>query len=155
MFRYICLCSPSVHLNTSSALRKDSCLYIVPGSHKVPRTPDQRAQSSTFDPPQDPMDMPGAIQVNLQPGETVFYNNNILHCATYDHTQERITLHACMGEVRGGPSRARNILQHGLKWMKEERFKEILDERGRKMLERIVRLQESVNGDVGYSLANA
>ena len=97
--------------------------------------------------------MPGAIRVTLQPGETVFYNNNILHCAMYDEHEERITLHACMGEVRGGPKRARNILQHGLGWMKEPRFKETLDERGRRMLERIVRLQESV-GEVGYSLAN-
>ena len=91
--------------------------------------------------------------MTLQPGETVFYNNNILHCATYDEHEERITLHACMGEVRGGPSRTRNILQHGLEWMKEDRFRETLNERGRRMLERIVRLQESV-GEVGYSLAN-
>ena len=97
--------------------------------------------------------MPGAVRVTLQPGETVFYNNNILHCATYDEHEERITLHACMGEVRGGPSRARNILQHGLEWMKEDRFRETLNERGRRMLERIIRLQESV-GEVGYSLAN-
>ncbi|CDO68524.1 hypothetical protein BN946_scf184998.g21 [Trametes cinnabarina] len=138
----------------NTALRKDSCLYVVPGSHKVPRTTEQRAHSSTLDPPQDPLAMPGAVQVTLQPGETVFYNNNILHCATYDANQPRITLHACMGEVRGGPTRARNILQHGLRWMKEERFARTLDPRGRKMLERIVKLQESVKGDVGYSLAN-
>ncbi|KAI0331544.1 hypothetical protein GY45DRAFT_1336098 [Cubamyces sp. BRFM 1775] len=136
------------------ALRTDSCLYVVPGSHKSPRTPEQRAHSCTLDPPKDPLAMPGAVQVTLQPGETVFYNNNILHCATYSPNEPRITLHACMGEVRGGPDRARNILQHGLQWMKEARFAETLDERGKKMLERIVRLQESVDGDVGYSLAN-
>ncbi|KAI0776945.1 hypothetical protein BD413DRAFT_610523 [Trametes elegans] len=138
----------------NTALRKDSCLYVVPGSHKAPRTSAQRAQSSTLDPPKDPLAMPGAIQVTLEPGETVFYNNNILHCATYDARTPRITLHACMGEVRGGPARARNILQHGLGWMKEPRFADTLDERGRRMLERIVRLQESVDGDVGYSLVN-
>ncbi|TBU26384.1 hypothetical protein BD311DRAFT_667563 [Dichomitus squalens] len=137
----------------NTALRKDTCLFVVPGSHKVPRTPAQCALSSTLEAPVNPLDMPGAVRVTLQPGETVFYNNNILHCATYDAREERVTLHACMGEVRGGPSRARNILQHGLGWMKEERFKETLDERGRRMLERIVRLQESV-GEVGYSLAN-
>ena len=110
--------------------------------------------SSTMDPPTDPLDMPGVVRVTLQPGETVFYNNNILHCATYDNREERITLHACMGEVRGGPTRARNILQHGLHWMKEDRFRDTLDERGKRMLERIVKLQESVKGDIGYSLAN-
>ncbi|KAI0631664.1 hypothetical protein C8Q77DRAFT_1128190 [Trametes polyzona] len=138
----------------NTALREDSCLFVVPGSHKEPRTPAQRAHSSTLDPPTDPLAMPGAIRVTLHPGETVFYNNNILHCATYDAKTPRITLHACMGEVRGGSQRARNILQHGLQWMKEPRFAETLDGRGRKMLERIVRFQEDVNGDVGYSLSN-
>ncbi|KAH9939642.1 uncharacterized protein BXZ73DRAFT_43488 [Epithele typhae] len=138
----------------NTALREDACLFIVPGSHKAPRTPAQRARSCTMDAPEDPLAMPGAVRVTLQPGETVFYNNNILHCAAYDHTKERITLHACIGEVRGGPARARNILQHGLRWMKEERFRDTLDPRGRKMLERIVRLQESVDGDVGYSQVN-
>ncbi|EIW52950.1 uncharacterized protein TRAVEDRAFT_75172 [Trametes versicolor FP-101664 SS1] len=138
----------------NTALREDSCLYVVPGSHKVPRTPAQRALSSTLDPPTDPLTMPGAIRVALRPGETVFYNNNILHCAAYDAAAPRITLHACMGEARGGPARARNILQHGLRWMKEPPFADTLDARGRAMLERIVRLQESVGGEVGYSLAN-
>lgn len=50
----------------NTALYTDSCLYVVPGSHKVPRTPAQRAHSSTLDPPTNPMDMPGAIQVTLQ-----------------------------------------------------------------------------------------
>lgn len=87
-------------------------------------------------------------------GETVFYNNNILHCATYDPTQKRATLHACIGDTRGGATRARNILQHGLLWMKEPRFREALDERGQKMLGRLVKLQESVNGALGYSQLN-
>ena len=108
-----------------------------------------------MDPPTDPLDMPGVVRVTLRPGETVFYNNNILHCATYDNREERITLHACMGEVRGGPTRARNILQHGLHWMKEDRFRDTLDERGKRMLGRIVKLQENVKGGIGYSLANA
>ncbi|KAF9807774.1 hypothetical protein IEO21_08050 [Rhodonia placenta] len=136
------------------ALYTDSCLYVVPGSHKVPRTPAQRAHSSTLDPPTNPMDMPGAIQVTLQPGETVFYNNNILHCATYDPKQRRATLHASMGDTRGGATRARNVLQHGLMWMKEAHFRESLNERGRVMLDRLITLQESIEGDVGYSLAN-
>ncbi|EPS96329.1 hypothetical protein FOMPIDRAFT_1038193 [Fomitopsis schrenkii] len=138
----------------NTALYEDSCLYVVPGSHKTPRTPEQRALSSTQDPPENPLDMPGAIQVSLKPGETVFYNNNILHCATYDPTQKRATLHACIGDTRGGATRARNILQHGLLWMKEPRFREALDERGQKMLGRLVKLQESVNGALGYSQLN-
>lgn len=56
-----------------------------------------------------------------------------------------------MGCVAGGPARARNILQHGLRWMKEERFVEGLDPAGKAMVGRIVELQEKT-GEVGYSL---
>ncbi|KII84789.1 hypothetical protein PLICRDRAFT_117218, partial [Plicaturopsis crispa FD-325 SS-3] len=138
----------------NTALYKDSCLYVVPGSHLTPRTPEQRAHSSTLDPPANPLDMPGSVQLVLQPGETVFYNSNILHCAAYNSKERRATLHATMGDVRGGSSRARNILQHGLTWMKENRFRDGLDERGKKMLSRLVAMQESVGGNVSYSLAN-
>ncbi|OCH85383.1 hypothetical protein OBBRIDRAFT_838987 [Obba rivulosa] len=138
----------------NTALYTDSCLYIVPESHKQPRSSSQRAHSSTMDAPADPLAMPGALQVVLQPGETVFYNSNILHTATYDPHARRATLHACMGSTRGGTSRARNVLQHGLLWMKEDTFRAGLDERGRAMLANLIKMQESVNGDVGYSLAN-
>ncbi|KIJ06453.1 hypothetical protein PAXINDRAFT_158726, partial [Paxillus involutus ATCC 200175] len=125
-----------------------------PLSHKVPRTEAQRALSKTLEPPRDPMDMPGAIRVTLQPGETVFYNSNILHCATYDSQQRRATLHGCMGDIRGGSTRARNVLQHGLLWMKEDRFRDTLDEKGKMMLNSLIEMQNSVKEDVGYSLTN-
>lgn len=47
------------------ALYEDSCLFVVPGSHKVPRTPEQRAQSTGLEAPEDPNTMPGAISVTL------------------------------------------------------------------------------------------
>ena len=58
-----------------------------------------------------------------------------------------------MGSVKGGQTRARNILQHGLGWMLEDKFKETLDERGKAMLERLIRMKEGA-GEVGYSLNN-
>ena len=86
-------------------------------------------------------------------GETVFYNNNILHCASYSPNRPRATLHACMGDTRGGSARACNILQHGLEWMKGETFQETLDVKGKQMLERLVRMQEEFHGkDIEYSL---
>lgn len=88
---------------------------------------------------------------DFQAGETVFYNNNILHCATYNSQVKRATLHASMGDTRGGAARARNILQHGLTWMKEESFKNTLDKDGQAMLERLLTMQERVGDDVGYS----
>ncbi|TEB26451.1 hypothetical protein FA13DRAFT_1776931 [Coprinellus micaceus] len=140
----------------NTALYRDECLFVVPGSHIVPRTPEQRALSSTLDPPTNPLDMPGAIQVILQPGDTVFYNSNILHCATYSSQAKRATLHACMGDaVRGGAVRARNILQHDLKWMQDEAFRETLpNDTARGTLDRLKRLQSEQGGaQVVYSLA--
>jgi len=137
----------------NTALYEDSCLFVVPGSHKVLRSPEQRLHSCTPNAPVDPLDMPGAIQVSLKPGESVFYNSNILHCASYDASAPRATLHATIGNVAGGSVRARNILQHGLSWMKEPQFKESLDQRGTAMLDRLMKLYNSV-GDVGYSLSS-
>ncbi|KAJ7092006.1 hypothetical protein B0H15DRAFT_184278 [Mycena belliarum] len=136
----------------NTALYEDSCLFVVPGSHKVPRTPDQRLHSEGPNAPTDPLDMPGAIQVFLKPGDSVFYNSNILHCASYDAQARRATLHASMGNVKGGSIRARNILQHGLSWMKEPNFSEGLDSRGKAMLGRLLELYNAT-GDVGYSLS--
>jgi len=151
-------------------LYKDSCLYIVPGSHKCPRTSEQRAHSNTMDPPKNPLDMPGSIQVTLNrmshiyllsrpaisfrvilAGETVFYNSNILHCATYNPNARRATLHACIGDTSGGSSRARNVLQHGLNWMKDDRFKAGLNGKAKAMLDRLIKMQETANGNIVYS----
>lgn len=49
----------------SRALYTDSCLFVVPGSHKVPRTVAQRALSSGQI-PDNPLDMPDSLQVILQ-----------------------------------------------------------------------------------------
>ncbi|KAF9005116.1 hypothetical protein BDQ17DRAFT_1240311 [Cyathus striatus] len=137
----------------NTALYTDSCLYIVPGSHKKTRTPEQRALSCEQSPPENPMDMPGAIQVTLKPGQTVFYNSNILHCATYSSHAKRATLHACIGDTRGGSSRARNVLQHGLNWMKGDTFRNTLSTRlAQTSLDRLLRMERE-NTNVGYSLA--
>jgi hypothetical protein len=48
-----------------SALYEDASLYIVPGSHRVPRKAAQRALSSDSTAPADPLAMPGAIVVHL------------------------------------------------------------------------------------------
>lgn len=85
----------------------------------------------------------------------MFYNNNILHCASYSRALPRATLHGCMGDARGGSGRARNVLQHGLEWMREERFSAPLEGRSRSMWERLVQMDEAARrengGHVGYS----
>ncbi|KAG9005286.1 hypothetical protein FRB94_000411 [Tulasnella sp. JGI-2019a] len=148
------LATPAYGVQWNTALYPDSCLYIVPQTHNQPRTEAQRIQSSTFQPPVDPLDMPGVIQVNLLPGETVFYDNNILHCASYDPSQICATLHACMGDARGGGKRARNILQHDLRWMRKDTFLDSLPKEGptRAMRRKLVDMASTVDGkEVGYS----
>jgi len=143
----------------NTALYDDDCLYVVPGSHLAPRSPAQRALSSTQAPPENPLDMPGAFRVALKTGDTVFYNSNILHTATYNPDIKRATLHACMGDTRGGSARARNILQHGLRWMRNPEFAETFGagveaERLRGMWKRLLEMSTSVEEkgeDLGYS----
>lgn len=58
-----------------------------------------------------------------------------------------------MGDARGGTTRARNILQHGLEWMKDASFQEGLhSNRSQHMLQRLLKMAGGVNGDCGYSL---
>lgn len=49
-----------------SALYEDACLYIVPGSHRRLRDGAQRTLSSASEPPKNPLDMPGSLQVTLK-----------------------------------------------------------------------------------------
>ena len=58
--------------------------------------------------------MPGQIVVDLQPGDVVFYDNNILHRGVYSGERERLVLHGSVGLKGKGGSRARNVLQHGV-----------------------------------------
>ena len=64
---------PSVQYVIHSALYEDTCLFVVPMSHRVPRTPEQRIRSNGagalsgedvkgFDPTQ----MPGALRCILK-----------------------------------------------------------------------------------------
>lgn len=57
-----------------------------------------------------------------------------------------------MGDIRGGSTRARNILQHNLAWMKGSRFRDGLSEKGKQMLDRLLRMEAGVSEDLGYSL---
>ncbi|KAF8604329.1 hypothetical protein BDV93DRAFT_555602 [Ceratobasidium sp. AG-I] len=146
----------------NTALYDDSCLFVVPGSHRQPRTPEQRALSISQEAPADPMTMPGAICVKLKAGDTVFYQNNILHTAAYHPDTKRATLHASIGDVRGGSRRARMILQHKVDWVRDDTFLDTFRKaqntddavvsRLTGMRDRLLTMAESVDGQtVGYS----
>lgn len=108
-----------------SALYDDSCLFVVPNSHRRVRTEAER--DITINDPKS-HNMPDKLRVDLKAGQTVFYDNNILHRASYDSSKKRATLHASMGTIEGGHHRAAVILQHGLSWMITEEFTKTLPE---------------------------
>lgn len=70
--------------------------------------------------------MPNMLKVVLKPGQTVFYDNNILHRAAYSKASKRATLHGCMATITGGDHRAASIFQHGLGWMNTLEFRNSL-----------------------------
>lgn len=96
-------------------LTEDKCLIIIPGSHKRIRTPEEREKTSNDSRKEF---INGQITVDLNPGDIVFYNSNILHRASYSSKNTRLTLHGSYGHVDHGKTRAKGVLQHGVaEWL--------------------------------------
>lgn len=141
------LSEPAFHAQWNLALYDDASLIVVPGSHRRPKTTEERENDIMSS-------MPGEMVVKLKAGDAVFYNNNIVHRGVYEKEVERMTLHGSMGDVRGGELRARNVLQHAVgEWVDDCKF-DALDEETREnaegMRKRLVDLGQG-RGDVGYS----
>jgi hypothetical protein len=137
------------HTQWNMALYPDTSLCVVPGSHLRPRTDAERTAK--------PMaaKLPGMLVVELQPGDVVFYNNNILHRGVYDPAKERLTLHGSVGRSGGANERARNVLQHGIgSWVDECDVTVIGDgkvrQRAMGMKGRLVEMGR-MTADVGFS----
>ncbi|OAA68256.1 phytanoyl-dioxygenase family protein [Niveomyces insectorum RCEF 264] len=147
--------APAWHAQWNLALWTDDSLVVVPGSHRRARTAAERAA----DPYADVLPVQAeaaAMVVHLQPGDAVFYNNNILHRGVYKTAVARATLHGSVGHVGGSRQRARNVLQHGVgAWVDRINLSGLTTaaERARAagMRDRLVRLGQA-SGDVGYSL---
>lgn len=111
-----------LHAQYNIALYEDSSLVVVPGSHRRIRTEAERA-ATLYEP-----HLPGQLVVELQPGDAVFYDSNILHRGIYkgiDATSEvgRMTLHGSVGLAGHGNERARQVLQHGVgEWVERAQF---------------------------------
>ncbi|ORZ14196.1 hypothetical protein BCR42DRAFT_354668 [Absidia repens] len=119
------LAIPHYGTQWNTALYEDDCLYVVPNSHRRVRTAEER--DITINDPKS-HNMPGQLRVALKPGQTVFYDNNILHRAAYFSSKKRATLHASMGTIEGGHHRAKTVFQHGLDWMSTDEFKATLSD---------------------------
>ncbi|KAK6457066.1 uncharacterized protein RJT20DRAFT_36902 [Scheffersomyces xylosifermentans] len=130
------------------ALTEDSCLIVVPGSHKRVRTAEERIKTSNDDRKEY---ITNQLVVELHPGDLVFYNNNILHRAEYCCENTRLTLHGSYGHTDHGRSRAKGILQHGVaEWLPRFQPKDKNMESLKDNLVRLAKEFESV--DLGYAL---
>ena len=143
------LSQPAWHAQWNLALYDDTSLIVVPGSHTRASTKAERAAE------QYEQDLPGQSPVHLRAGDIVFYNNNILHRGVYKSTVLRMTLHGSIGHVKGGDTRARNVLQHGVGvWVDRSDFSGLKKERVKKsaelMREKLLQLGRKAE-DVGFS----
>jgi len=145
------LAEPAFHAQYNLALYEDSSLVVVPGSHRRARTATERGADPMAD------HLPGQVEVRMEAGDIVFYDNNILHRGVYDASKERMTLHGSIGHVRGQKLRARNVLQHGVgAWVGECDFGRLggggpVGERAEGMRRRLVEMGRD-GTDLGYSL---
>lgn len=146
--------TPTYGVQFNTALYPDDCLFIVPGTHRRLRSPAEVHANKAKAPPatlisdtpettaDEPdfgpdgtwtgVDPPNTLRVRLQPGQTAFYSQRILHRASYLPSAKRATLHGCFGDAsetgRGAAERARNVLQHGVEWMRDPQFGKALPE---------------------------
>jgi hypothetical protein len=84
----------------NAALYPDSCLRIVPGSHRRLRTAHEVGITrSLFDPPplrRGCCELPGEVSVELQVGQAVYFQSYLLHRGVYSTTSRRASIHASM-----------------------------------------------------------
>jgi hypothetical protein len=141
-----------LHAQYNIALFEDASLIVIPGSHKRARTEQERNA--------DPYEanLPGQLIVELEPGDAVFYNSNILHRGTYkgiEYGKElgRMTLHGSVGLAGHGNERARQVLQHAVgQWVDRAEFS-IEGAKGQRAEAMRKRLMAMGKGDdLGYSL---
>lgn len=145
------------HAQYNLALCPDASLVVVPGSHRRART-DAERNAEPYEP-----NMPNQLIVELQPGDAVFYDSNILHRGTYKHKpasgeETRLTLHGSLGlkaadaaDAETKKVRATAVLQHGVgAWVHRDDAAFGLGERPEKMRANLVAM--GTGEGVGYSL---
>lgn len=141
-----------LHAQYNIALFDDASLIVVPGSHRRPRTDEERNA--------DPLaqSLPDQLLVELKPGDAIFYDSNILHRGIYkgidtSRTLGRMTLHGSVGLAGHGTERARQVLQHAVgEWVGRAQFS-IEGKKGDRAEAMRKRLIDMGSGEgLGYSL---
>jgi len=144
------------HAQYNLALCPDASLIVIPGSHRRARTDIERNAK-----PYEPF-LPDQLVVQLQPGDAVFYDSNILHRGVYKAKDEgaeetRLTLHGSLGVKAGDGDdekkkvRATAVLQHGVgAWVHRDDAAFGIGERPEKMRANLVSM--GTGEGIGYSL---
>lgn len=143
------------HAQYNLALCPDASLIVIPGSHRRARTDIER-NAEPYQP-----SLPDQLVVQLQPGDAVFYDSNILHRGVYKGKVEggeetRLTMHGSIGLKGLGDDekmkvRATAVLQHGVgAWVHRDDAAFGLGERPERMRANLVAM--GTGEGVGYSL---
>lgn len=147
------------HAQYNLALCPDASLIVIPGSHRRARTDIER-DAEPYE-----SSLPDQLIVELQPGDAVFYDSNILHRGVYKGKPEngeetRLTLHGSIGlkavgvdgaEKEKKKVRATNVLQHGVgAWVRRDDAAFGIGERAERMRANLVAM--GTGEGVGYSL---
>ena len=118
------------------AMVDDSCLEIVPGSHKRYRTAHERR--CLLEDRHD--DIPGQYAVPLKAGQAMFWTGNLLHRGVMKKDVERLTLSASWSmynkDSKPGPTDKR------LKWQLADNVRGFLPREMRPLYDRWLILQE-------------
>ncbi|KDN37256.1 hypothetical protein K437DRAFT_276610 [Tilletiaria anomala UBC 951] len=167
--------TPTHGIQWNAALYDDDCLFVVPGTHRRIRTHEEKQANHAKAPEAKKCaegyggageeldvacsaDPPTTLRVKLKAGEAVFYSQRILHRASYLPTKQRATLHGCYGctgeeHSAAASERARNVLQHGVEWMRDEAFGAGLPPRLQPMWRNLINMERQNAGkSLGYSL---
>jgi hypothetical protein len=105
------LALPQSSVRWNFALYDDPCLFVIPGSHRRPKTPQERevCVSRAW------VALPGEERVCPGAGQAVYYNTDLLHRGVYPRDRVRRTLHCDMG--LGTDARHQDALYQSLSWM--------------------------------------
>jgi ectoine hydroxylase-related dioxygenase (phytanoyl-CoA dioxygenase family) len=95
----------------NAPLYEDGCTWIVPGSHRRDDLPGERAAPAPDTAGLDPvaaeravrehcLAMPGAMRLQLEPGDVAVYRSTLWHLGAYLPYQRRATLHDIVDHPR-------------------------------------------------------
>ena len=124
-------------LKWHTALVDDPCLWIVPGSQRRYRTDYEREVLISN---KGVGDIPGAKQIKLKRGQTIFWNGNTIHRGVMPaEMEERLTLCGCLVKHQGDdPS---ETLDERFRWCLADNVRAALPEKLQLYYDRWKRLQ--------------